>query len=128
MSLTKQQILAADDCKKERIDVPEWGGEVWVRVMSGTERDMFEAELYGEPSRNGTARKLNLRNVRAKLATLTMCDASGNRLFTDKEMDELGKKSSAALDRVFSVAQRLNGMTDADVEEMAKNSVSGQRG
>ena len=123
MSLTKQQILAADDTKRACLKVPEWGGEVFVRVMSGTERDMFEAEVYGSADRNGSG-KLNLRNVRAKLAALTLCDESGNRLFTDADIVELGKKSAAALDRVFTVAQHLNGFSDKDVEDLAKNSVS----
>ncbi len=127
MSLTKQQILSADDCKKERIDVPEWGGEVYIRVMTGAERDMFEAGLYGSDNYNGSG-KMNFKNVRAKLATLTLCDESGNRLFTDADMVTLGTKSAAALDRVFSAAQKLNGFTDQDVEDLAKNSVSGQRG
>jgi hypothetical protein len=40
-------------------------------------------------------------------------------------VEALGKKSAAALNRVFEVAQRLSGITDDDVEELAKNSVGG---
>jgi hypothetical protein len=36
------------------------------------------------------------------------------RLFTDAEVAELGNKSAKALDRVFTIAQRINGIgTDA---------------
>ncbi len=139
MSLTKQQILAADDCKRERLEVPEWAdptsddeadrkGEVWIRVMYGEERDMFEAEIYGFANRNGTPSKMSFRNVRAKLGALVLCDKSGTRLFTDADVAVLGKKSGIALDRVLEAARRLNAMMDADVEDLAKNSESGQRG
>ena len=43
--LSKEAILAADDLPREKVNVPEWGGEVLVRTMSGTDRDAFEASL-----------------------------------------------------------------------------------
>jgi hypothetical protein len=33
----------------------------------------------------------------------------------------LGEKSAAALQRVFEVGQRLSGLSDGDVEELAGN-------
>jgi hypothetical protein len=38
----------------------------------------------------------------------------------------LGGKSASALDRIFTVAQKLNGLRDEDVDELAKNSSAGQ--
>ena len=32
--LTRDEILAADDIKTEDVEVPEWGGDVRVSVMS----------------------------------------------------------------------------------------------
>ena len=40
----------------------------------------------------------------------------------------MGKKGAKALDRVFSVAQKINGISDGDVEELAKNSGIAQSG
>ena len=40
------------------------------------------------------------------------------------DVKALGKKSSLALNRVFEVAQRLNGLTERDMEELAGNSKS----
>ena len=42
-------------------------------------------------------------------------------MFTEKDVVKLGKKSSAALDRIFSAAQKLNRISDDDVEDLAKN-------
>ena len=116
--LNKAQILAADDLPKEVVTVPEWGGEVFVRMLTGTERDRFEASLQGEKG------KIDLTNVRARFCSLTMVDDAGKRLFADNEVMGLGQKSAKALDRVFGASQKLNGLTDADVEELAKNSES----
>ncbi len=121
MILTKEQILQADDLKTETVEVREWGGSVSVRTMTGTERDVFE---QGIVSKKGE--EANLTNIRAKLCAATIVDESGNCIFSSKDIAELGKKSAAALDRVFTVAQRLNGIGNKDVEELAKNSKSGQ--
>lgn len=121
--LTRDQILAADDLKRETLEVPEWGGEVIVRSLTGTERDAFEDSVVKQ---RGNSRELNLRNARARLVSLSLIDEAGNKLFTDKDVDLLGRKSAAALDRVFAAAQRLSGLTENDIDELAKNSESGQ--
>lgn len=121
--LTRDQILAADDLKRETIEVPEWGGEVIVRSLTGAERDAFEDSVVKQ---RGKSRELNLRNARARLVSLSLIDEAGNKLFTDKDVDLLGRKSAAGLDRVFAAAQRLSGLTEQDLDELAKNSESGQ--
>ena len=40
---------------------------------------------------------------------------------SDADMEALGEKSAAALQRVFDVARRLSGMSESDVEELTKN-------
>ena len=117
--LSKTAILAANDLKSEDVEVPEWGGAVRVRSFTGRERDAFEASMVrGE----GRDRKVDLTNMRARLVGLTVIDETGQRLFTDEEVDLLGAKSGAALDRVFAIAQKLNGLSGSDVEELSKNS------
>ena len=90
-----------------------------VRSFTGRERDAFEASMVRGDGRD---RKVDLTNMRARLVGLTVIDETGQRLFTDDEVDLLGAKSGAALDRVFAVAQKLNGLSGADVEELSKNS------
>ena len=117
--LSKTAILTANDLQTEDVEVPEWGGAVRVRSFTGRERDAFEASMVrGE----GRDRKVDLTNMRARLVGLTVIDETGQRLFTDGEVDLLGAKSGAALDRVFAIAQKLNGLSGADVEELSKNS------
>lgn len=117
--LTRDAILQAEDLPRELVEVPEWGGCVYVRALTGAERDAFEASVVEQ---RGKSTKMNLRNIRAKLVALTIVDEEGTRLFSDADVKLLGQKSAAALDKLFEVAQRLSGLKDEDVEELAKNS------
>ncbi len=118
MLLTADQILQADDSPTEIVSVPEWGGEVKVRTLNGRERDVFEASV-------NDGKQTNFANIRARLVSLSVCDEKGDRIFSDAQVDILGKRSAKALDRVFAVAQRLSGLTKEDVEQLVKNSATG---
>ena len=113
--LTKDDILNAADQKIEIVSVPEWGGDVTIAIMSGFARDRFEGSLLG--ANGGT----NMANIRAKLVAASIVDGSGELVFSDSDISKLGKKSSIALDRIFSAAQKINKISDVDVDELAKN-------
>ncbi len=117
--LTKEQILAADDLIFEVVDVPEWGGDVRIKSMTGTERDEFEKSLITGPE------KVNLGNIRARLCALCIVDDGGAPVFEQEDVVALGGKSAKALDRAFEVAQKLNGLSKKDVDELEKNSGKG---
>ena len=116
--LTKDQIFEIKDLQVELVDVPEWGGQVYVRGMSGSERDAFEASVV---DLRGSTQKVNMQNIRARLVSLTTCDQEGNRLFSDSDIIELGKKSAIALQRIFDVAQRLSGLSKEEMNLLEKN-------
>lgn len=155
MIITRDQILNARAQRKTMlVDVPEWfdGGQVILVELSGKERDQFDAEMITVGG-NGS-QKLNLRNVRAKLCAKAIANpedfeletddkgrviaarlkdgiATPRRLFTDIEANDLGDLSASALDRVFSAAQRLSGITKEDIKELTgelKNDESGAFG
>jgi hypothetical protein len=44
--LDRAAILGADDREYELVDVPQWGGTVRVRALSGTDRDRYLQSLY----------------------------------------------------------------------------------
>lgn len=118
--LTKDQILEATDLKSEPVDVPEWSGSVLVRTMTGADRDAFEESMVTiAPDGKRTP---NMTNMRAKLVAMTVVDEAGNRLFEAADVAFLARKSAAALERVFDVAQRINGMGAAAEKELEKNS------
>lgn len=119
--LTKAQILAADSTKFADVEVPEWGGTVRIRTITGTERDLFD-EHRDKIWKDGEQRL----GTRAFLCAMAICDESGKRLFAPTEVQTLGEKSATALDRVFDAVWRLNGLGRDGVENAAKNSTGGQ--
>ena len=112
MALTREQILAINDAQTESIDCPEWGDNIFIRVMSGTERDRFEALHVKDPT----------KDFRARLAVATVCDSVGQLLFSHDDIDAVSAKSSVVLDRIFSKAVKLNGISSQDVDELGKTS------
>ena len=115
--LDKKAILNSDDLPREEVVVELWGGSVWVRTLTGTERDEFEASCVQSKGKN---RSVNMVNIRSRLCVLTMCNEKGERLFDARDIDALGKKSAMCLDLIFSVSQKLNGLGQDDVDDLAK--------
>ncbi|MEV0237559.1 hypothetical protein [Nonomuraea sp. NPDC050786] len=116
--LSKDAIFTAQDLKTMDVSVPEWGGEVRVRTLTGRERDDFESESV---TIKGNKREMKT-NLRARLVVKCAVDESGAPLFTPADVMKLGQKSAPALERVFEAAAKLNGMTDEDVADLEGNS------
>lgn len=117
MSLSRDSILTAHDTKTVALAVPEWNGEVYLRVLSGTERDAFEATCQPDPS----GRK-NLLNFRARFAVLVIANEKGERLFTDADVAALGKKAAPVLNRIVEAGFALNALSPAEVDALGKTS------
>lgn len=117
----KDKILAADDLPRKPLLVPEWGiteeDDGWIRGLTGTERDAYESSVR---QFKGQQMVVKLENVRARLVSLCLVDGEGARVFTDKEVVDLGKKSGRVLDRLFDQAAALSGLTADQVEELAE--------
>jgi len=116
-SLNRKDILAAQDIAIERVEVPEWGGSVFVKGMTGAERDWLETSMVVE---KGKSRTVNLANFRAKLASMTICNEQGVREFEESDCKALGEKSSSALQRVYIVSQRLSLIREEDIKELTE--------
>jgi hypothetical protein len=113
-TLTADQILAADDMGLlGPIKVPEWGGEVYVRVMSVGERDSYERMWIGR-------KDTGIDNFRSEYLARCLCDENGNLIFSRASVAKLASKSGAVVSRLFDEALKHNNMTEADVEELGK--------
>lgn len=113
--LTREQILAAKDRAREEVPVPEWGGTVFVSVMSGRARDAWEASLVDRD------RSPVFEDMSAKLAAACITDADGRLLFSAEDVVELSEKSAAALHRIVAVARRLNRLGAQGLEDAKGN-------
>ena len=102
--LTREQILAVDDLRRETVKA--WGDEVCVRVMRMDEMEAF-TKISGaladgdEPS---------ILRWMALLMAHTVCDDSGALLFSVEDVDALMRKSPESAEIVVDVALRLNRM------------------
>lgn len=116
--LNRAQILAPRQMATETVSVPEWGGDVVVRELTGAERDQWEGSFIRIEDGK---REVNYENIRARLVALSVVDESGDRIFDLDDVGVLGQQPAAALDRVFMVARRLSHMTDEDIQKLAKS-------
>ena len=121
--LTKADIFAADDLPTEDIDIPEWGGVLTVRTLTGAERDEFENIFVGQ-----TGKKLDIRGLKARMVQLTVQNGDGHLMFGKADIPKLNSKSASVIDRIFQVSQKLSGLTTEDAEELAGNSDAGPAG
>src|SRR5574337_1084901 len=119
MTLSKDQILEANDLRTEEVAVPEWGGSVRVRTMTGADRDAFEVSMM--TILPDGSRRPNISDMRSKLVALTVVDDAGALLFGLDDVPVLARKSAAALDRVYQAAQRINGLGDQAEGAAEKN-------
>ena len=118
--LNRDQILKADDRPTEEVDVPEWNGSVLIRGLDGRGRDEYFSTLSRQMGQRIVA---DNENATAKLVARCIIDPGTRELmFTQGDVHALGEKSGAALDRVFEVAQRLSGMSNADMDALGKDS------
>jgi hypothetical protein len=123
-ALTRDDILNADDLRIEVVQVPEWGGIVYIRTLTGQQREKY-VESIRKVTGQGKKQSVEiiLQQSGAKLAAQTICEQGGKPLFTEADIPKLAAKSSKALQRVIDAAAKLNGI-DEDAEEDAKNDLA----
>ena len=117
-ALTKDQILAANDVNLLKINVPEWGGDVYIRVMTVGERDAYENEWQRK-------KDTGVDDFRTKFLVRCLVDEKGSRLFDNGDVQRLAEKSARVMNRVWLAAMEHNNLSDASIEELAKNSEPG---
>lgn len=116
MSLTRDQILTAQDEKRIEVDCPEWGGSVFVGTMTAAELERFETIFRRAREEKGD---LPL-HVRARIAAVCCRDENGKRLFTELDIPALAERSGVVLDRILDAAMNVNGIGPAVMEGMGK--------
>ncbi|MES2218362.1 MAG: hypothetical protein V4501_08115 [Pseudomonadota bacterium] len=115
--LDRAAILAAPDIEFQEVEVPQWGGSVRIKTMSGVERDEFRTIL--------NSRQKGIDDVSASNATLLavcLVGDDGQRLFTVDDIETLQRKSASSLDAPVRVAMQLNKLGQEEQDDAVKNS------
>jgi len=120
--------------KREKLEIVkvDLGNDefVYVRQMTGHEKDRFEQSMLKEVKDNkGVVVSYDraMGDFRAKLAVVTMCDDKGDMLLNPDDYLTLSKHMSAKrLELIVTEAQKLNKITEEDKEALIKNSDAAQ--
>ena len=116
--LTFDQIVSARDLTVKKVDVPEWGGPVYLRELNGRMRNRF-AEVAGQ-AEGDIAKQAEFQY---ELLASCLCDPDGGPLLEDlARAQELREKNARVTDRLLSEIMEMNGLTAAAREASRKNS------
>jgi hypothetical protein len=109
MTLTREQILASrKDRKPVRLEVPEWGGDVFVRVLSAADQMVLSDGV--EP-----------KEMALKVIVHCLVTEDGERIFGDDDAGELAKEDFPVIMRVFGFVAKQNGLSTKELEEAMEN-------
>lgn len=127
--LSRDAILGIDDHSYRDVDVPEWGGTLRIRTLSGEEHEQFVQDLglLDEGKASGAA--ILGRQARARLIYLAAVDAQGHRLFShEDDIARLQGKNTDVLMRVCQAIMDLNGMGAEAAEALQGESEADRSG
>jgi hypothetical protein len=125
MSLSRTDLLQKEELERVKVDLGK-GEFVFVRAMTGRERDKWEQSLIKERKDNKgnvISYDRSLDDFRAKLAICTVCDEKGDAIFLPDDAPTLSKNMSAKrLESIVNAAQKLNAISEEDKDALIKNS------
>ena len=115
--LTKEQILAINP-KLEEVEVPEWGGSVFIRPITLAEQAKL-ADLGNKFEKSPVVDRM--KNITLRLVQWAVSDADGCSLFDAKDLELLMNKSASAFLRLQDAILKLSGLTEESRKELEKN-------
>lgn len=122
-TLTRETILAARKLPSLTVNVPEWGGDICIKKMTGVERDAFEALCVARRNAPGG---MNGKEIKAMLLVAVLTDADSKLLFSQADVPALNQLEGDVIDRLARQAMTYNGMTE-DENKKEKDSFTNAR-
>lgn len=117
MNIGRDAIIGAKDIPIATVQIPEWGGEAFVRRQNIRERDFLIPISYGfleikPPKKEGEEPIFKMKEgedaekayAKHRLFTVgfALCDENGVRIFNDDEIESvLGAKSPVVIERIY---------------------------
>lgn len=121
--VSREGILAFRSKAGSVHKVTAFGGVVYFKEWTSEERDNFESSLIVG---RGKAQRVSTANIRAKMFVRSVSDKDGKLIFSDEDAKEIGKLPAPEVEKVYAEIQKVNSVSDEDVEELAGNSSSGR--
>jgi hypothetical protein len=119
--MTREEILNSRNFGVKEIEIPDLG-KVFIRKWSGAERAKF---LKASIAVNDGDVNVNFDNVFDNMflaATLSLCNELGERMFKDNEVELVSGINGDIIQAVYQESLKLNKLSQASLEESAKNS------
>lgn len=99
---------------------PELSGAVYrVRALSAAEKSDFDGQFL---SKKGELLPGRVKHIRLLLLIETVVDETGAPLFTRDDLSALQAVDAGLIELLVNKAQELNRFTEADIEDLEKNS------
>lgn len=115
MAQTKEQLEALFlKAPVEKVHVPEWECDVYIKSLNAQDRELFETQLQ--------QMKTEAR-LRASVVAGCLCDELGKKIYDSIEdgVAKLLQVSSVIIIRLFDIAMRLSGIEKEEQQAEQKN-------
>lgn len=115
MFITRDTVRAVYTAlKQEQMEIPEWGGTVFVREMTGAERSSVENRFIGKDK--------SMDGMRESVIMMCTFDDTGGKVFHPGDEKWLCDASADVLDRMFGKIMDMSGMGKEAAALAEKNS------
>jgi len=114
----RDTILAVEDIPTKTVEIPEWGVELLVKGMTAGDRLSLMQTAYDQATQ-----QINMAIVYPDVCVACAYDPkSGEAVFTQDDKASLMQKSSAAIERLATVALSLSGIGKEEQDAAGKDS------
>ena len=110
--ISKTTLLSCNERRIEKVDLPLDGGHVFVRGLTAAERDGYEIASLETGHNSGS---------RVMMLIQTVCDESGELVFTSKDAEAIGNMDIRAVQPIYNKALEMAYFTEEDVKGLEKN-------
>jgi hypothetical protein len=125
MALTRDEILKTNDIQVNEIEVPEWGGSVFIKQLTRAQQDSYLKMQMGKTRMKQDTRAKNQEIIGAELyghdaylCSRGICDENGKAIFKDSDIQSLKKKNGAVIGRIAKEIIAFSDMAGDDIDKV----------
>lgn len=118
----KAKILAVKDRRPVMEPCPEWGFDLYIKPLSGTDRERYFDQIVQRTKGEALVQE----GLRGWVLVRSLCDEDGALIFdaTEEDATALMERDPGVLERLFDRALEISKLTPAAIEATEKNSAS----
>jgi len=118
---TPEDLLEADDVLTRDVFVPAINKWFRIRALSAAESERYSNSLVSWNKR-GTPQINDRGTAMARLVALSVVDAQGKRMFTEEQVQKLGRQHAVIIKPIYDAAREFSALTDEEIDVLEGNS------